>query len=267
MTFENDTDYFDQHFLVDESIIKTFIEQANLNQNDIVVEIGPGKGNLTNLIAPKVEKLYCIELDERLKPDLLKLKTINPNIELIFGSVLDTFIPKCTKIITSLPYSIIEPFMDKLIKCDFNEAIMIVGNKFASSVINQEINRLSLLTNCFFSTEKIMEIIPDAFDPKPRVMSAMVKMIPLKVNEIEDFKLLIFRFMFIYRSQKVKNALMESLIRAKSYKEETLTKKMSREIINSMNIPNNILDKKYETCSNEDLEILYHEIEKITSTY
>ncbi len=263
MNFNNKTNYLDQIFLVDDCVVKTFIEESNLNKTDIVVEIGPGKGNLTNLIAPKVEKLYCIELDERLKPDLLKTKENNPNTEIIFGSALDIFIPICTKIITSLPYSITEPFIEKLIKCDFNEAIMIVGNKYAKGVMESQLNRLSLLTNCFFKTEKIMEIIPDAFFPKPRVMSAMVKMIPLEANEIEDLKLLIFRFMFIYRSQKVKNALMESLIRAKSFKEETLTKKMSKEIIKNLDISNDLLAKKFEVCTNEDLEVLYRQIEKI----
>jgi 16S rRNA (adenine1518-N6/adenine1519-N6)-dimethyltransferase len=259
MAFINDTDHFDQHFLVDENVIKTFIEIAHLSKEDIVVEIGPGKGNITNLIAPKVAKLYCIELDERLKPDLLKIKVNNPNVELIFGSALDVFIPKCDKIITSLPYSIIEPFMNKLTRCEFNEAIMIVGSNFASGVINNESNHLSLLTNCFFKTEKIMEIIPDAFIPKPRVLSAMVKITPVKEAEL-NIELLIFRLMFKYPSQKIKNALMESLIKAKA-----LTKRIAKEKIKMLNIPNDILDKKFEVCTNEDLETLYHEVEKLVN--
>ncbi len=260
MAFLNDTNYLEQHFLVDEAVIDKFIAEANLHKNDIIVEIGPGEGNITNLIAPKVAKLYCVELDERLKPNLLKLKAENHNIELIFGSALDVYIPKCNKIITSLPYSIIEPFMEKLVKCEFEEAIMILGNKFANSVLSQEINKLSLFTNSFFNITKIMEITPDSFLPKPRVMSAMLKISPKKVTEIEDLKTLLFRFMFIYRSQKVKNALMEALIKASVDKDGKFTKKTSKEKIRSLNIPTEILNKTFETCSNKDLEALYYKL-------
>ena len=61
--FKNDTDHFDQHFLVDQKVIDKFIKEANLTKEDIVVEIGPGNGVLTKIIAPQVKKLYVIELD------------------------------------------------------------------------------------------------------------------------------------------------------------------------------------------------------------
>ncbi len=263
MPFLYNTKDLNQHILIDQEIINFWLRNSNLNKDDIVVEIGPGKGNITSLIAPKVAKLYCIELDERLKPDLFKLKEDNPNIELVFGSALDVFIPKCDKIITSLPFSIIEPFIAKLIRCEFNEAIMIVGSKFANSVINKELTYLSLLTNSFFKTEKLLEIMPDAFLPKPRVMSMMIRLIPLEEREIKDLTELIFRLMFKYPSQKIKNALMESLIKAKAYQGEVLTKKMSKERLKALDIPNDILEKKFEVCTNEELKILYNEIIKL----
>jgi len=263
MAFKNDTNYFDQHFLIDEKVINTFLEAANFKKDDIVVEIGSGKGNITKLIAPKVKKIYCIEIDERLKPYLEKVQNQNSNIELIFGNVLDVLIPKCTKIITSLPFSIIDPFMEKLLKCDFEEIIMIIGNKYAKSVNSLNLNRLSLLTNCFFKLEKIMEITPEAFSPKPKSMAAMVKITSRNIAEINDLSTLIFRFMFIYRNQKVKNALVESLIKAIGIKGEKITQRMSREELKQLNIPNNILEKKFAICSNEDLKILNKEIKKI----
>lgn len=263
MPFLYNTKDFNQHILIDQHIIDFWLEESNLTKEDIVVEIGPGKGNITSLIAPKVAKLYCIELDERFKPDLFKLKDNNSNMELIFGSALDVFIPKCDKIVTSLPFSIIEPFIAKLIRCQFNEAIMIVGSKFANSVINKELTYLSLLTNCFFKMEKLLEITPDAFNPKPRVMSAMIRITPLEEREINDLTGLILRLMFKYPSQKIKNALMESLIKAKAYQGEVLTKKMSKEKIKALDIPNDLLDKKFEICTNEDLKILYNEIIKL----
>ena len=116
MEFKNETDRFDQHFLTDQEIINTFVSEAKLTSNDIVVEIGPGKGNITRLIASKVKKMYVIEIDERLRPFLEPLAQKYKNIEFIFNNVLNTFIPECDKIITSLPYSIVEPFINQLIK-------------------------------------------------------------------------------------------------------------------------------------------------------
>ena len=261
MEFINETDRLDQHFLVDESVINKFIETAKLNSSDIVVEVGPGKGNISKLIAPKVKKLYLIEKDERLRHYLSRLSELE-NIEITYDNVLDTYIPKCDKIITSLPYSIIEPFIYKIIKCDFKEIIMITGNRYADSVINNKISKLSLLTNCFFKTEKIMDILPESFDPKPRVLSSMIKMVKIGEKDLSDI-LIIFRNLFFYGDKKIKNGLMESFIRLNYLKGKNLTKKEAKEIISKLNISEDILSKDFNVISNEELVIMYSEIAKI----
>ena len=120
MNFINNSDYFDQHFLDNDDIINRFIEISKLKYDDVVVEVGPGKGNITKKIAPLVKKIYCIELDTRLKPFLDELCTKYKNIEVIYDSALNVQIPNCNKIITSLPYSIIEPFMYKMIRSNWS---------------------------------------------------------------------------------------------------------------------------------------------------
>ena len=161
--FENDSNYLDQHFLTDERIINKFIDICNLNRDDIVVEIGPGKGIITRFIEPKVKELILIEKDVRLKEYLDNI----PNVKVIYANVLDIDIPKCNKIITALPYSIIEPFIYKLIYTDFDELYMIMGSTYVDSVINKEINNLSLLTNVFFDAKKYFNVVPSYFYPKP----------------------------------------------------------------------------------------------------
>lgn len=256
MNFSLDPDHFDQHFLVDNNIINKFIDISNLNMNDIVVEVGPGNGVLTSLIAKKVKKLYCIELDIRLKAYLDKICSENKNVEVIYNSVLEVNIPKCNKLVTALPYSIVEPFMSKMINTDFDELIMITGNRFASSVENNEINYLSLLTNCFFDFEKIIEISPDSFNPKPRTVSAMIK---LKHKTVEDNKIyLFFKNMYLLNHKKIKNGMIESFI-ITGY---CSTQREARELIDSMNIPEDILETKFEVCSNEQLQYLYNAISK-----
>lgn len=258
MEFINDSDHFDQHFLKDNKIIETFINECNLSSEDTVVEIGPGKGNISSEIAKRVAKLYCIELDERLKPFLDKLVLENNNVEIIWGSALDVHIPTCNKIITCLPYSIVEPFIHKISYCKFDEAIMITGERFASNVVNKETNMLSLYTNCYFESEKVLDILPEAFEPAPRVLSSIIKLKPIKEEDIKDFNLLFFRYMFFFKGKKIKNALVESLIKIYNTRyNEVLTQKNSKEIINNLNIDESILGKTFETCSNDELKILY----------
>ena len=133
MEFNNNTEYLDQHFLINEDIINKFIDICNLFKEDIVLEIGPGKGVLTKIISSKVKKLYVIEKDIRLKKYLDKID----NIEVIYDSCLDVDFPKVDKIITSLPYSIIEPFIYKLINTDFKELYMIIGKSYVDNVLNK----------------------------------------------------------------------------------------------------------------------------------
>lgn len=257
MDFINNSDRFDQHFLINNDILSKFIETSNLNKDDIVIEVGPGKGTVTKEIAPRVKKIYCIELDTRLKPFLDDICKRYDNIEVIYNNVLDTYIPKCTKIITSLPYSIIEPFMNKMLKCQFEELIMITGNKFAENVMNNEITRLSLMVNCFYDFEKVMSITPDNFYPNPRVMSAMVKLKPKDVLENETT--MFFRRMFLMRNKKTKNCLVESLITVKFCS----TQREARDFVENMNLSEELLETKFEVCSNSDLLKLYNIIEEL----
>ena len=142
MNFLNDSDLLDQHFLINEKYIKDFIKICNLQKDDIVLEIGPGVGTLTKLIAPKVAHMYVIEKDVRLKEYLENI----PGIEIIFGDVIKYNLPKVNKIITSLPYSIIEPFIYKMKNLTNTEIYMIMGRNYIDNVVNKKITNLSLLT-------------------------------------------------------------------------------------------------------------------------
>lgn len=246
--FKNNPDELDQHFLIDKYVINNFIKVCNLSKDDVVLEIGPGDGTLTKLIVSKVKKMYVIEKDNRLKPYLDKIK----NIDITYGSCLDVPFPKVDKIITSLPYSIIEPFIYKIIHEDFKELYMIMGKNYCDNVINNKITNLGLLTNIYFDVYKYFDIYPDSFNPKPRVVSSLVK---LTFKNKLDEKDMIFRNMYKLNDKLVKNALMESLIIVKG-----LTKRESKDYINKLNIDDEILNKKFCMISNEELEELYSKI-------
>lgn len=257
--FKNDTNYLDQHFLIDKSIFNTFIDEANLSVYERVVEIGPGKCEISDIIAKRSKHLTCIEKDLNLEPFLNVLQEKHDNVEVIFDNVLHAYIPECDKIISALPYSITEPFIEKLLRCNFKEALLIVGKRFADSVVDEKLNKLALLTNSFFKVEKIMDIAPDAFDPKPRVMSSMIRLIPLKRDELNySFKKFIFRELFFNRDRKLKNNLMEAMIEFVKLHDKKLTKKESKAIIEGYNIPSETLNKRIENLSNEEFALIYN---------
>lgn len=256
--FINDINYLDQHFLIDKSIINALIDASNLKINENIVEIGPGKGNISETIARRVNHLTCVEIDRNLEPFINVLKDKFNNVDVIYGNALNIYIPACDKIISALPYSITEPFIEKLIRCEFTEAILIVGRRFADSVIEKKHNKLSLLTNSFFVCEKIMDIAPDAFSPSPRVMSSMIRLTKVKREDLHhSFKRFMFRELFFNRDRKLKNNLMESLIAFVDLHNKKLTKKEAKSIIEEYNLPKDMLNKKMENLSNEEYELLY----------
>lgn len=258
MEFINDTDYYDQHFLIDKEVLNDFVDACELSISDEVVEIGPGKGVITELLARKSKHVTCIELDSSLEHFINVLKDKYKNIDVLYGNALNIYIPPCNKIISALPYSITEPFIEKLLRCDFEECILIVGKRFADNVCNKSLTKLSLLTNSFFDVVKIRDIEPRSFEPAPRVMSSIIKLKPVNREDLKySFKRFIFREMFYNRERKLKNNLMESLIEFSKLHDKRLTKKESKEIIKSYSIPDDTLNKQMENLSNEEYELIY----------
>lgn len=248
MNFKNNTDNLDQHFLISETVINKFIESSNLTKNDICLEIGPGKGILTKIIAPKVKKLTVIEKDNRLEEYLKEI----PNINIIIGDAIKESWPKVNKIITSIPYSIIEPFIKKLTKENFDELIMMMGKNYCMNAIDKKITYLSLMTNVFFNIEKIIDVPKEAFNPEPRVTSCLVRLTPKKeLTKTEE----LFQNIYNLDHKKCKNAIIESLIIR-----DNLTQKEAKEIVNSLNIDENILNKPFSLIKNEELETLYNKL-------
>lgn len=247
--FINDTNYLDQHFLVDNKVINDFINEIDPKSDDIIVEIGPGKGIITRSLLPYVNNYTVIEKDSSLIPYLKELAGLN----IINANVLDIEIPKCNKIVTSLPYSITEPFMYKLINVKFDKLVMICGNKFAKSLFNKENNKLSLLVKSFFEVDYIEEIKPSSFNPEPRVLSALITLRPINKTDKKD---LIIRNLFLYRYMKIKNSLKEILIKLNN-----ITQNEARSIINKFEINEEILNKKFDELSSEETLYLINKID------
>ena len=244
--FKNNVINYNQHFLTDQDIINKYISLLNIKPSDVVVEIGAGKGVLTKNLKDIAKKLYVIEIDKRLKGYLDKIN----NITVIYDNVLNVDIPACDKIVTSLPYNIIEPFIKKLINTDFKELYMLMGSNYVDEVLNYNFNRLSIITNSYFTLTKLLEVLPSSFDIKPHTLSYIVKLEKKNFNSLSNIYKL-YNLLYYYQDKKIKNSLKEALIKVYN-----LTQKEAKNMISKLNIPEDILETKFEIISNEDLKVL-----------
>ena len=180
----------DQHFLIDFEIAKQIVSLLEIKKNEKVLEIGLGKGILTqylngNITVIEIDKNLCKELKEKFP----NVKVINKNI-LKYNGNFD-------KIISNVPYSICEPLMNKLMKMEFKKAILIVPINFMNKGV------LNLLMLHFFEITELMQINRAAFYPIPKIDS---KVLEIKHKELNDKEKLL-RDIYIQSDKKLKNVL------------------------------------------------------------
>lgn len=261
--FRPDTKHLGQHFLIDEQVADRLVALAQIEREEVVLEIGAGFGFLTCRLAERAEKVYTIEIDRRFHPWLEKLTQEAGNIEIIWGDALKVPFPRFDKFVASLPYQILEPLIEKLIRHSFDSALLVTGARFGFTVLQHpraiKFKKLAVLVNCFFYP-KIEFVVPSSsFNPKPRMSSTVVVLTPKKITDLLDDKVLyLFRQLFEQRDKKIKNGLREAIIRFAEVKGTLLTKNQARLLIEESGIPDQILDNRLESVSNTQLELLGH---------
>ena len=166
-----------QHFLRDVRFAERAVEAAGLRPTDVVLEVGPGKGVLTRLLAPRVAKLVAVELDEELA-DRLDV----PKVEIIRGDAVQVEIPHFDACVSNLPSQISSPFLFRLLERDFRVAVLMVQKEFADRLVakvgTEDYGRLSVNAQRRAQVEIVARVPPGAFDPPPRVESAIVRIVP-----------------------------------------------------------------------------------------
>ncbi len=205
-----------QHFLINTIVAQREIEYAKLTSKDVVLEIGPGKGILTKLLAQKAKKVIAIELDSHFISYLRPL--VPQNVEFVHADAVQydfSLMPTFTKVVSNLPYQISSPITFKLLSISFEKAVLIYQKEFAARMIAQcgdtEYSRLSVGVY-YHAICIIKEIIPPTcFYPQPLVDSAIVELIPRKklpfLVDDEQFFLDLTRILFNHRRKKIKTVL------------------------------------------------------------
>ena len=179
-----------QNFLNDKKILNQIIEAGKIKKEDIIFEIGPGTGNLTNEILKKrPKKLLVVEKDNNLS-NFLK-KKYEFKIEVINKDILNCYdifkYDQPIKVFGNLPYNISTKLLTSFIKLNnlkrkFEKFIFIFQKEVADRIIDEEntknYGRLSILTSWKMSCEKILDIDPKYFYPKPKVWSSLIVLTP-----------------------------------------------------------------------------------------
>lgn len=219
----------DQYFLNDKEVAKKLVEVAETGKKDIVLEIGAGKGFITEEIAKKAGKVIAVEIDESFKSDLKKLPK---NVDVYFGDinrVLDEKI-KFNKVISNLPSSLAEPLARRFINKNFEAMSLLLPLKFFHKLNDP-------FFSVYYDSSLTCELEKDSFSPPSGTSWAMVKIVRKKEPLSEkDWERYLRKYLYEHPSAKLKNSLTEAIVRIYQAKGKALTKNKAREITSSLGL-------------------------------
>ncbi|MDD5108889.1 MAG: 16S rRNA (adenine(1518)-N(6)/adenine(1519)-N(6))-dimethyltransferase RsmA [Candidatus Omnitrophica bacterium] len=220
-----------QNFLIDKNIQKKIINACGLANEDIVLEIGAGFGDLSRIIAPYVKKIYALEIDQRLYPYLEQNLSVYNNCQLIKNDILkfninkffqDNGIRQKIKIIGNIPYYISSPIIEHLIKYRDNISVvfMTVQKEFGRRVVagpgSKEYSSFSCFVQYYVSGKILFEIKKGCFKPSPKVDSCFLSLEfrdkPLVQIDNEEMFFKLIRTAFGQRRKTLRNSLGGSVL-------------------------------------------------------
>jgi 16S rRNA (adenine1518-N6/adenine1519-N6)-dimethyltransferase len=209
-----------QHFLVDENILGVIGRLAELDDDDVVLEVGPGLGVLTTYLADRVAQVYAVELDTSLGPQLVERLAGRPNVELRFGDALQLELaavaPGARKLVANLPYNIATPLivesLDRLPEIDL-WCVMVqreVADRFFAVPSTKAYGAVSVLIQLVAERIGFHPVSRNVFRPRPNVESAIVafkrKGLPPDFTHVKR----IVVASFAHRRKKLANSLQLS---------------------------------------------------------
>ena len=179
---------FGQHFLTDPGVIDAIVNAVAPAEDDVIVEIGPGQGAITRSLAARAGALHTIELDRDLAGRLARELASNSNVTVHEADALSFdygVLGESLRIVGNLPYNISTPLLFRLL--DFREHIVDmhfmlqkeVVDRMAASPGSKAYGRLGIMLGCHFQIDALFAVDKFAFDPPPKVTSAVVRLAPL----------------------------------------------------------------------------------------
>ncbi len=220
---------FGQHWLIDSNVLDKIFLAANLQPEDRVLEVGPGRGALTErLLNSKVSSVHAIELDRDLVSGLRKRFSHDKRFTLSEGDVLANRLNPYkerpfTKVVANIPYNITGPLLDRLLgrldkpsESTFQLLILLLQKEVAERICAEPcdscFSALSVRMQLMSSCESICTVPPSSFDPPPKVHSQVIAIKPFSQEDRLDSLLarrveILLKRSFLARRKMLRNTL------------------------------------------------------------
>ncbi|MBO4839345.1 MAG: 16S rRNA (adenine(1518)-N(6)/adenine(1519)-N(6))-dimethyltransferase RsmA [Lachnospiraceae bacterium] len=182
---------YGQNFLIDPSVPAGIAAAAGLGPEDTVLEIGPGIGTLTQVLAAAAGRVIAVEIDRKLEPVLADSLRGFDNVTVVWGDILKQDIPRLlaehgvtppVKVVANLPYYITSPILMALLKqAELFSSLTVmvqaeVGERMAAAPGTKEYGYLSVSVQYYAQPRLVLSVPPHAFLPQPKVSSAVVRL-------------------------------------------------------------------------------------------
>ena len=207
-----------QNFLINKNVALREVSYGNITKDDVVLEIGPGKGIITKLLASKAKEVIAIEIDKSIVKNLSE--NLPNNVTLIHEDALKVDfnnLSNFNKIVSNLPFQISSPITFKFLEYNFDLAILIYQEEFAKRMIakygSKDYSRLTV--GVYYKAKcEILEKVPKTcFEPQPKVDSSIIKLVKRKtppfIIENEEFFYNLTKNLFNHRRKIIKNVLVK----------------------------------------------------------
>ncbi len=225
---------FGQHFLTSPAVAQRIVDAAGIAKDDAVLEIGPGRGILTELLAERAGRLVAVELDRHLARELALRYHGRPGVRIVQADFLeietwDLGLPSGAVVVSNLPYNAAVPIIEKLLAASiFSRLVLMVQRevawRMAASPGSKEYGSLSVYLQAQARVEKLFDVRPGSFLPPPQVISTVVRLSPrdrplVSKGEAAEFYNFVRRC-FGYRRKKMSAVLKRWWGRDKYFLEE-----------------------------------------------
>ncbi len=213
---------YGQNFLIDNAVLDKISSCVLACEKDLIIEIGPGRGALTNKLLYKKANVLAYEIDNDLIPILNMFKNSKltvKNIDFLESEIkedIKNFDYKKLFIVGNLPYYITTPIIEKIIKSKLKHeslTVMVqleVANRFAANIKSKDYGYFTVFLQHFYDVVKVVDVDSKSFDPAPKVKSAVITLTPKKDVKVMDEKYFEFlKSCFKEKRKTLRNNLRE----------------------------------------------------------
>jgi 16S rRNA (adenine1518-N6/adenine1519-N6)-dimethyltransferase len=212
---------YGQHFLTDRRILEGIVDALAPGPTDTVMEIGPGRGSLTDILVERSERVIGVELDRALAEQLRERYRDRKNVEIVQADVLETDLHALAGgpflLIGNVPYYITTPIVFKALEPPIAARSVFlvqreVAERMAAAADTDAYGALSVNVAVVATTEQVMSVPPGAFKPPPKVDSAVIRLTPLDTPLIPEGSLAAFRA-FVQAAFGLRRKQMQRVLR------------------------------------------------------